>query len=391
MIGYKAVAFLGLAATLTACGGSKGGTELPVVALSCATTAGAVFVDGTCPDWQDPSAFEQNKNNLNLSSEYLYGMDGELIIQKIIDSGDPKRNEILDIQYGSNQDLNGIPRFLASANLGGNDMSDYATGKLKFDLNVKSLGDPSNKLLISIPCGWPCTTTDRVIETQATNQWKSYEIPVAELIRDGLSIEKVQVGFQLFPTWGNQSNAHFQVDNIRWEKGTAPVTTRKCFAEHFDALGVPKFFQITQASQPEVLINWPTSMLSAVIVTPQWEQINSRWGLAITDRSGQSLIDLCSTKGVLTASVSLTSAYIDDGRMNIGLYFIDNVGTTHTFAPVSVATFQRGASNTLSVNLPEDAPYSSVTQVGVYFDGNGKPSSVTGPITIDNFVITQPL
>jgi hypothetical protein len=397
MFGTKAVNVLLVTLLICACSGNDGRApttpetpeqpEPPV--LSCAMTEGAVFIDETCADWQDPSVFEQSKTELNSFAEFDYGTPSNLVTQQIIDSENPAHGEVWDVQYGPNPNYNGLPRFRSIGLPVGNDMSEYNSGKLIFDLKVIKHADDTDKIFISIPCGWPCNSTDRVIPVRTLNKWETYEVPVEELIRDGLNVANVEMGLQIFPTWGSQSNAHFQVDNIRWQKGSAPATTKKCFAQHFDQFALN--YKLAQVSQPNELLPWPVSVPASVRIQPQWATVDSTWGFSVMDHTDQLTLDLCSMKGVLTASVSVAEAYVEDGHMNVGLYFVDNIGTFYPFPSVSVASLSPKDWNTLSVNLPANPPYSWVTQVGVYFEQNGKPANVEGEIIIDNLVITHPL
>ena len=97
-------------------------------------------------------------------------------------------------------------------------MSDYINGKLIFDVKVLSKGTANVPLYVKVECIWPCQSNVHKVDVPSLNTWTTIEIPVSDLVLEGLNLERVTTGFQIFPEWGLQSGSHFQVDNIRWVK-----------------------------------------------------------------------------------------------------------------------------------------------------------------------------
>lgn len=358
-----------------------------VAATSCTAHDGGVFIDETCPKWQEPSVFEQLKANPDIYSEVPFGSDGALVSQKIIDSGDDLHKNVWDIQYNNNPDFNGLPHFRADAEFpDGVDMSAYASGQLIFDMRVIAAPEVNPLFTVHIECGWPCYSTDVVIPVDELDTWRTYELSVADLIRDGLKITNVAMGFQIIPRWWQQNNTHFQVDNIRWVKGATPVSTRKCFAQHFDRADWSYTTKLETIDQiPLDKSQWLMGVGPAVTLTPQ-ENGGEAWGFAVRDT--ETLSD-CTSKGTISVSVQLPSNYVDNSQMELGFYFISEAGIYYTLGALPASLLKPNEWNTISATLPS-GKISNAEYMGVYFDPKGSSLS-NSFILLDNFVITHSL
>jgi len=95
------------------------------------------------------------------------------------------------------------------------DLSDYTF--VEFDLRV--LAEPSNPgqaaLTFRVDCVYPCSSGDYPLEMPPVDQWTPFQIPMVELVNNGLDAENVNTPFVISPTWGNQQGAVLQVDNVR--------------------------------------------------------------------------------------------------------------------------------------------------------------------------------
>lgn len=356
--------------------------------MTCASVEGAVFIDETCPKWQEPSVFEQQKINSNIYYEVPFGSDGALVSQKIIDSGDALHKKVWDIQYNNNNDFNGLPHFRAAAAFpDGVDMSAYATGKLIFDMKVIASPEANPDFTVHIECGWPCYSTDVRIPVNELNTWKTYELSVADLIRDGLKITNVAMGFQIIPRWWQQNNTHFQIDNIRWVKGATPVSTRKCFAQHFDRTDWTYTTKVETVDQmPLDSSQWIAGVGPLVTLIPQLGSVGGAWGFSVKDTE---TLGSCVAKGTISASIQLPSSYIDNSQMELGFYFIDKMGTYYIVGALPASQLKANEWNTISATIPP-GKISNAEYMGVYFDS--KVSNVAdGYILLDNFVITHSL
>lgn len=385
----KKIGLLAACSTLlAACGGNDRAIDIEPT-LSCDSTEGAVFIDASCPPWQAPSVFEQDKVELNSYEEVPLGVTGQLVEQQILNAEDPARGQVWDIRYGDNTQLNGLPR-IAPEGVLRMDLSEYATGTLTFDLRIIDLGESQQGLWTKMECGWPCTTNARPLPIGTIGQWQSHEISVAEMIADGLDITKVAMGFQIFPTWNEQTGAHFQLDNIRWSKGVT-TATEKCFAQHFDQGYTFELKPDSLVEDDVTLAQWLDG-IPEIKVNPQWDQVASEWSFAAKGAGDELIPNACASRGTLSASVYLPESYVADGNMAIGLFLQNQNGIlSYEFDPISVATLNANAWNILSVDLSlyNDIP-SDVGFVGVYFNAGDKPVEVGGEIMLDNFLITHP-
>lgn len=374
---------------------------------SCTSAKGDVFINSVCPGWKEVSIYEQPLADPSSYREIQDGSAGDLVTQKIIDSGTPGHDQVLDIQYNGNSfQYGGVVRmFNLESDPEGVDMSEYATGKLVFDVRVISRGDQNSNLEVIIECGWPCNSHEHVIAVSQLNQWQSFEISVKDLIAEGLDIKHVRTGFFIQASWGRQANAHFQVDNVRWIKGVAePLVNASCFANH---LGFNKwdggknsyFFRNELLEGKGDMSNWVERITPAVLVRPHWDLVSGTWGVAISEPlvvatwepvQSPALND-CITGGTFSARVYLPASYVTDGKMKVGLYIGDMWGINQKFdSPVSAADMKADDWTTLTVKL-NDYPrfWGTATHTGVYFEANGISPAITDAIQIDNFVITR--
>lgn len=409
-------------ASLLACGGSGGNKSRAGAATvhtessssmaassvglaSCTSAKGDVFVNSVCPGWRDVSIYEQPLADPSSYREIRDGSAGDLVTQKIIDSGMPGHDQVLDIQYNGNSfQYGGVVRmFNLESDPEGVDMSEYATGKLVFDVRVISRGDKNGDLEVAIECGWPCNTHEHVIAVSQLNQWQTFEISVKDLIAEGLDIKHVYTGFFIQASWGRQGNAHFQVDNVRWIKGVAEPLKAPCFANHLEFNkwdGNTGYFLRHDFVEANVdTSNWLEQMVPAILLRPHWDLASGTWGVAISEplvmttwESVQSpALNDCIAEGTLSARVYLPASYVADGKMKVGLYVGDISGNNQKFAsPMSAADMRADGWTTLTVKLEGYPSFTNrVTHTGVYFEANGISPAITDAIMIDNFVITQ--
>jgi hypothetical protein len=357
--------------------------------LSCAYQEGGVYFDATCAPWQNISAYEQNAD-ASIHQEVTNG-SGYSVNLGEVDSTDSNHNKVLDIRYNSNPEFNGTVR-LRSIDAAGVDMSAYATGKLVFDIKVITSSDDNGDIEMALDCGWPCTNTERIIKVPALNQWTTIELSVADLIRDGLDIKHLYGGFQIAAAWGHQANAHFQLDNIRWVKGSTPITTQDCWAQRFNTYD-PLTLRIDQlvSTLGEVGVQMP-QIVPNTIFNINWLVV-SKWGYAAgTDANFAN----CGTNGTLSASVYLPVTYVNDGHLTLSFYAIDQGGGMTFSQSISVVNLKGGDWNFISTplwfyNSTSGFNSNGVTFLGVVFDANGKDPSIGGILRVDNILVTQPI
>lgn len=358
--------------------------------LTCAYQEGGVYFDATCAPWQPISAYEQNADG-SVNQEVTNGAGFSVNLSEV-DSADASHGKVLDVRYNPTSGFNGTVR-LRNLDPAGVDLSAYATGKLVFDIKVISNSDDNGDLEMALDCGWPCTNTERIIKVPALNQWTTVELSVADLIRDGLDITHLLGGFQIATAWGHQANSYFQLDNIRWVKGTTPITTQDCWSQRFNSYAQQNLRIDQFAAISEIAVQM-TQLAPTSIFNVNWSLL-SKWGYAAgTDANFAS----CNTSGTLSASVYIPAAYVNDGHLSVSFYAIDQGGGM-TFSPsVSVSGLKANDWNTVSTNLWF---FSSITApgfntggvafLGVIFDANGKDPAINGLLKVDNILITQPI
>ena len=357
--------------------------------LSCAYHEGGVYFDSPCSLWQPISAYEQNAD-ASINQEVTNG-SGYSVNLSEVDSTDAGHNKVLDIRYNNNSEFNGTVR-LRSIDPAGVDLSAYSTGKLVFDIKVIKSSDDNGNIEMALDCGWPCTNTERIIKVPALNQWTTIELSVADLIRDGLDINRLFGGFQIAAAWGHQANSHFQLDNIRWVKGTSAITTKDCWAQRFNTYD-PLNLRIDQleSTTGEVGVQM-TQLVPNTIFNTNWSVL-SKWGFAAgTDASYAQ----CGANGTLSASVYVPATYVNDGRLSLSFYAMDQGGNMTFSQPVSAKSLKADDWNFINAPLSFYATNSAfnsngVTFLGVVFGANGKDPSVGGILRVDNILVTQPI
>lgn len=367
---------------------SSSSSQSSINLLSCAYQEGGVYFDTTCSSWQPISAYEQN-NDFTISQEVTNGV-GAFVNFSEVDSADGNHQKVIDVLFKDDPTLNGMVRFHPPVGVvGGLDMSSYATGKVIFDIKVIANSNDNAPLEFVLDCGWPCQNTEKLLRLPASNQWTTIEVPVADLVRDGLTITNVLTGFQILPSWGHQIGAHFQLDNIRWVKGpNTPASTQVCWAQRFDHYDLSNLRIDGFQAVGEFPIQM-TQIVPATIFPTDWLH-TSKWGY--TSTTGSSFAG-CGPVGTVSANVYLPASYVNDGLLRVSFYAMDpSIGMTFS-VPVSVIGLKGDDWNIISVPLwffsAVDDPNSAY--LGVIFDANGKDPSIGGALKVDNIMITRPI
>jgi hypothetical protein len=358
------------------------------VPLSCNYQEGGVYFDSTCATWAPISAYEQN-NDFTVSQEVLNGV-GAFVNFAEVDSTDGNHQKVIDVLFKDDPTFNGMVRFHPPVGtVGGLDMSAYATGKVIFDIKVIANSNDNAPLEFVLDCGWPCQNTEKLLRLPAVNQWTTIEVPVADLIRDGLTITNVLTGFQILPSWGHQIGAHFQLDNIRWVKGpNTPASTQVCWAQRFDRYDIANLRIDGFQSSGEFPIQI-TQIAPSTIFPTDWLH-TSKWGYTSTTNSSFAG---CGAVGTVSANVYLPASYVNDGYLRVSFYAMDpSIGMTFS-VPVSVVGLKGDDWNIINVPLwfSSNVDDPNAAYLGVIFDANGKDPSIGGALKVDNIMITRPI
>lgn len=372
--------------------------------LACSGSIGDVFFDGVCSPWRSVSAYEQNYADSTNAYETTDGNAGGGAHFNVIQSADPGRDSVLDIHYLAS------PAFFSAVRIrvpesenNAVDMSEYASGKIVFDLKVIQNSDTNSPLEFTLDCSWPCASTPKFIRVDVLNEWKTYEVSVAELVERGLDLKRVSMGFMLLPTWGQQSSAHYQVDNIRWVKGGAStVSDTICYSNFFDTPwngGVSGVGVLVAGGSgpipPEALNTLTSSVVPWVASTPDWSLMNNQWSYlfagVIDYQTGEVLpssLSDCSGKGTLSLEIYTPAELVADGQMTFSIALLDGswlrLDLPGTF---SVADMKPNEWNKVSVPLSEVTRSNDWKYVGVTINATGVSPTLRAGFNIDNILI----
>ena len=244
---YWGLLFISL--LLGACGGGGGGgsssggssSSTPIggnpIGGNCGTE-GTLFADCVNKSWGVFKTFNYEVAT-GKGSEYTTEANAGNVQWKLVDSPAAGRNKVVEVSFGSKSGFNSQ----IYLNTEPTDRSDYATGTIKFDINVQSFGNAydANKgqmlFEVVVECVWPCLSHSAKVPVSFLNQWQTVELKVADLVRDGLDLKKVNTGFMIRPSIddGVQTGVVFQLDNIQWIKGAGSISSPKdVFVEHFN-------------------------------------------------------------------------------------------------------------------------------------------------------------
>ena len=287
-------------------------------------------------------------------------------------------------------------------------MSEYANGKIIFDLKVISHGIANGPLEFSLDCTWPCSSTPKFIRADVLNEWKTYEFSVAELVDRGLDLKRTSMGFMLLPTWAQQAGAHYQVDNIRWVKGEAPVNPETiCYANFFDSpwnggvsgVGVSIIGESVEVPLDQ-LMNLTQGVIPWVKAYPNWSVMNGSWLYVMSGLMSYQTGELfdpytlsnCSGAGTLSLEIYTPAALVADGKLTFSLmfvasdlYLIDIPNSTF-----SVANMKPDEWNKVSVPLSAATFGNNLKFVGMRINANQVSPELQAGFNIDNILIKQP-
>lgn len=381
-----------------AAGAGSGSTSSSSSSSSSSPATQNVFVEQLDSAWKGLTAYEATKDNSS-GNTYTSGTAAQLIHWSVLPSNDSDHGNVIDIEYTNASNYNALFE-IPSVSASGANMDEYATGKLAFDIKRLTSGTFNPQIEVLIGCIYPCTSHTFPISTPNLNQWYSKEIAVADLVEQGLDLSKVSSGFIIQPQWGLQTGVRFQIDNIRWIKGTThkPVTAAACYRQPFETWNLTYHFDWLGGS-PNVLNNALIQIIAQTTTVPNWSSTTDKFAYdAVVD----STFSPCAFKsGTLSAQLYLAQSYVTDGKLQLGFYYEDNAQRRAYFAPISAAGLMGDKWQTISkplsgYNSVTKAPFSevdsgfnenAVNYLGLYFYANGKPIDVVGEISLDNIQI----
>lgn len=127
------------------------------------------------------------------------------------------------------------------------DLSQYQTGSLEFDLRVLNFGDAYNAQAsgvvfdVRMDCTWPCAAHGTQIVISSLETWTRVSLPIRDLIATGLDISKISASLVIVPR-GSQGGLRIQLDNVQLAKGGAVEFSPKIiFKEDFNSKAIPQW------------------------------------------------------------------------------------------------------------------------------------------------------
>lgn len=235
---------------LGACGGggggpSSGGGKSSLIASSSSNPVGnacggegVIFADCLNSSWGIFNTWEYEVST-GQGKGYTSESNAGNVQWKLVDSPAAGRGKVVEVNFGSKGGFNSQ----LYVNTDPVDRSAYASGKLKFDVNVQNFGDAYNantgQMLfeVIVECVWPCLSHSVKVPVRFLNEWQTVELSISDMVRDGLDLKNVNTGFMIRPSIddGVQTGVTFLLDNIQWVKGTGSISSsRDVFVEHFN-------------------------------------------------------------------------------------------------------------------------------------------------------------
>ncbi|RYZ80087.1 MAG: hypothetical protein EOO68_37900, partial [Moraxellaceae bacterium] len=205
---------------------------------SIADISGLVFGDSLNADWGHFSAFQWSVVE-SKGSSYDDGQVTTNVAQwKVVQSASTDHQSVIEASFLTSD--KSWAQFEVSTS-STKDLSDYETGKLSFDLNVLDWGNALNQntgtgaFEVRVECGWPCSSHTNLFTVKDVNVWSHVEVSIAEMVKDGLDLTKVDRTFIIKPAAKDINGVRIQLDNIKWTKGTIKANKPKIiYAEHFN-------------------------------------------------------------------------------------------------------------------------------------------------------------
>lgn len=387
---------------LSACGGGGGGssstagggnssssTSGGVVGNDCGS-GGIIFESCLNKDWGSFQVWEQNTQT-NQGQAYKTETNNSNVQWKLVESAAAGHGKVVEVSYGDK--TNYVSQIFV--NTDPVDRSAYATGKLSFDLNVLDFGDAydANKgnmqFEIIVECKWPCTSHSVKVPVSVLNQWQSFELSIADLVSDGLYLKNIDTSFLIRPSFedGPQTGVTFQLDNIKWVKGSGSISTPKeIFWEHFDSQDASSRLSVINFSNLPQFDIYYTQGLSFY---PVWQtefdhfamQINLNNAINIKNKKAKFQIKLqpalVGMQGNMAFSLGATDA---NGKMIETELFTTYDMEGNTWYQIEVG---------LGSDFGDGFNPANVRKLAVHFYANGKPRYFYGQITIDTILITE--
>lgn len=382
---------------LGACGGGGGGDATPIHNSSANSSSpagvcgsgGVIFESCLNAEWGAFGVWEHNTKT-NQGQNYKTESNTSNVQWAVVDSPSAGHGKVIEVSYGNKADY--VSQLYV--NREPVDRSEFATGKLSFDINVLDFGDAYDRnkgnmqFEVVVECKWPCTSHSVKVPVSALNQWQPVELSIAELVRGGLYLKTIDTAFFIRPSFedGAQTGVKFQVDNIKWVKGTGSISAPKeVFWEHFDSEAALKRWTVVDYTGIPPFSLYLTQGLSFY---PVWQTEYDHFAIK-TDLP--NAINIKNKKAKF--QMKLQPALVGNGNIEFSLTAADSNGST---VESDLYTTQNMQGNqwtqieiTLGSNFGNGFNPADVRALALHFYANNKPRHFYGQITIDTILITE--
>ena len=240
------------------------------------------------------------------------------------------------------------------------DLSQFQTGSLEFDLRILGPGDAYDYaaegvvFIVRMDCAWPCSSHEARVVIPTLGSWVHVNISIADLLASGLDPSKVSASLVLIPK-GNQANLNLQLDNIQLSKGGAIKPSTVILKEDFNTKEISQW-QFTKA----------VGNASASATT------YSGFGAALS-MNWLAMMDTLRFETTLDKNIDITNT---DASFQINCW--NNTNRNFTFQ--MVATDTNGITTTTrasdGTSIDADTWYNVSAQLGSVFDSGFDPTRV---------------
>lgn len=312
--------------------------QVTVEVTTCSDiTEGSIFSNCVAPAWNGVSAWEMLNNGSNENYHYQNGHNDNLVQWQILNTEEAGYNEVIDIHYADRTDVNGFARIYTAGGIGATaDFSSYATGSLDFDMRVLDWGDSSGAFFLKLECIYPCESAWFTLNFNNLNEWQHFSIPASVLAQSGFDLSNLEIGFQVFPDWNLQANAHYQVDNIAWVAGDLPVDNGG------DAITLePSAWNVNNASG----VSDPQYAFDeiAFTISPNWQSDDAAVAFG---HYFDPTVNL--DGGSIALDIFVPQSAVDTDGL-FGIYAFDSNWNAVFLNPISLSSFNGDSWNTINI------------------------------------------
>lgn len=142
----------------------------------------------------------------------FFTQDGQEITQTRVD--DPDQGSVLEFAFTPD----GIGTMFIQS--GARDLSEFATGELRFKFKVVDPGENTGGFLVKADCIFPCSSNEIAVPMPDNSDWQTVSVPMSELTGgSGFDFSRVDTPFSFWPIFEEQGGVVFRIDDVQWVVG----------------------------------------------------------------------------------------------------------------------------------------------------------------------------